>query len=258
MDDAIALTKGHFGSLFQIVAVTVLPTLLITSFYQFAVMPPLTFPFEPEQFQAWMEAQQKHGNVINLLTIISGVASIIANAAIVHGVSSAYLGQPVTTKAALSHALQDFLPLIGTSILGGIMIFGGMLLCFVPGIIFALWFCFSTPIVVIERITGPEALKRSKALMKGNVGSMFVFGLVVGVIQVGVAVAPHIVPQPHAAIVLSAMVQCALSIFGTAAIVVFYFSARCQHEQFDLQLLVEQVEAQIVLKAADEDEQAIG
>ncbi len=256
LDEAIALTKANFGSLFQIVAVTMLPPLLITSFYQFAVMPPFAIPSDREQFQAWIEAQQKHGNIINVLAIASGFASMVGNAAIVHGVSSAYLGKAITTKAALKQAIGVFLPVFGTSILAGIAIFGGMLLCLVPGIIVALWFCFATPIVVIEGITGPEALKRSKALMKDNLGTMFVFGFVVAAIQLGVALAPHMVTQPHTAIVLSAIVQCALAILGTAALVVFYFSARCQHEQFDLQLLVDQIESEIVLEPENEDEQA--
>ncbi len=256
LDEAIALTKEHFGALFRIVAVTMLPPLLIVSFYQFAVMPQLTFPFQQEQFVAWMEAQQKHGNIINVLSIASAVATILGNAAVVHGVSCAALGQPFTTKAALSQALKIFLPLIGTSVLGGLAVFVGTLLCIIPGIIVTLWFAFTTPIVVIEGVGGIDALKRSKTLTEGNLGSMFVCGAVVAVIQLGVVAAPHLVPQPHAAIVLGAVVQCALQIFSSAAVVMFYFSARCQHEQFDLQLLVDAVEAEIVLEADDEEKQA--
>ena len=256
LDEAIALTKGNFGALFQIVAVTMLPPLLIVSFYQFAVMPPLVFPFQQEQFVAWMEAQQKHGNIINMLSIVSAVASILGNAAVVHGISCAALGQSFTTKTALSQALKIFLPLIGTSVLGGLAVFVGTLLCIIPGIIATLWFAFTTPIVVIEGIGGIEALKRSKTLTEGNLGPMFVCGAVVAVIQLGVVAAPYMVPQPHVAIVLGVVVQCALHIFTSATLVMFYFSARCQHEQFDLQLLVDAVEAEIVLEVDDEEKQA--
>ena len=92
--------------------------------------------------------------------------------------------------------------------------------------------------------------------MKGNMGSMFVLGFVMLTINLGVAWGAALVPQPHVRVVLTAFVQCAMMIFGTAVSVVFYFSARCKHEQFDLQLLADNVGAEVVLESADEDEQA--
>ena len=254
LDQAIAITKNHFGALFQIVAVTLLPATLINSFFALVVMPPISFPAQPEEIQAVLEVLKKYWPVIAAMWFVVIVASIMGNAAIVHGLASVYLGKPLTTGVAIKRALGIFWPLVGTSLLVGLAIGVGFLLCYVPGIIFALWFALSTQIVVIEGISGAAAMTRSKALMKGNLGSMFVLSFVILAINAGVGGAIGLIGQPHVQVVLSSLVQCALLIFGTAAQVVFYFSARCKHEQFDLQLLADNVGAEIVLEAADEDE----
>lgn len=254
LDQAVALTKNHFGALFQIVAVTLLPMTLANSLFSASVMPQVSQPLSPEETQVVLEMMQKYGLVFFVLGIASIAASIVGNGAIVHGIASVYLDKPLTTKAAIKRAFGIFWPLIGTSILVGLAMTGGLLLCVIPGIIFALWFALSTQIVVIEGISGADAMKRSKALMKDNMGSLFVLGFVILVINAGVTWGITLVGQPHVQAVLSSLVQCALLIFGTATQVVFYFSARCKHEQFDLQLLADEVGAEVVLESADENE----
>jgi hypothetical protein len=65
--------------------------------------------------------------------------------------------------------------------------------------------------------------------------------LVVGLIRGAAGAAGGFVPQPHLREVLGILIQLAATIFGSAAIVIFYFSARCRNEQFDLQLLAKNI-----------------
>ncbi|MBC7820753.1 MAG: hypothetical protein IAG10_28035 [Planctomycetaceae bacterium] len=255
LDQAVVLTKDHFGVLFRIIAVTLLLPLIAQSLTQTIAIPQLSSTPTPEEIQAYLEAMAKFGPVMLLTSLATIVATFIGNAAMVHGIASVYLGKPLTTKQAVKRAFGVFWPLIGTSILVGLVLFAGLLLLVIPGIIFFLWYALATQIVVVEGISGVDAMKRSKELMKGNMGSMFVLGFVMLTINVGINLGgAAMVSQPHVRAVLTSFVQCALMIFGTAVSVVFYFSARCKHEQFDLQLLADNVGAEVVLEAADEDE----
>ena len=74
----------------------------------------------------------------------------------------------------------------GTWFLVGLAIMGGMILCLVPGILAAFWFSLATQVVVIEGVAGFAAMKRSKQLMAGNIGTIFVLGLLIGLINVGI------------------------------------------------------------------------
>jgi hypothetical protein len=49
------------------------------------------------------------------------------------------------------------------------------------------------------------------------------------------------VPQPHVQMIVQVLLQAALTLFSTAAMVVFYFSCRCGVENFDLEHLAASV-----------------
>ena len=92
----------------------------------------------------------------------------LANGATIYGIASVYLSRPTSLGDCLKHGLRCWLGLVGTTILMVLAIYGGIILCFIPGLIFALWFMLCQNVVVIERVVGPTALGRSKDLMKGE------------------------------------------------------------------------------------------
>src|SRR6185436_18849938 len=106
-----------------------------------------------------------------------------------------------------SHGSKRFLALLGTSLLMFLAIYGEMLLCLVPGIIFALWYTPAQQVAVLENMAGSAALKRSHYLMKGNYVTGFVMGLVILVMVFGMTIGAAIIPEPHAQAVASAIVQ---------------------------------------------------
>ena len=79
--------------------------------------------------------------------------------------------------------------------------------------------------------------------MKGNIGTGFVLGLVVGIINMGIGLGAAIIPQPHAQVVATALAQGIATLLATCSVVVFYFSCRCKAENFDLQVLADAVGA---------------
>jgi uncharacterized membrane protein len=64
------------------------------------------------------------------------------------------------------------------SILFGLMLFVGFILCIIPGIIVGIVFMFYGYLIVENPTLGPtDALKRASELTKGRIGELFVFGL---------------------------------------------------------------------------------
>ena len=115
------------------------------------------------------------------------VITPITNAALVYAISNAYLEKPISVGESFKKAFQRILPLIGTWFLVGLAIMGGMILFVVPGILAAFWFSLATQVVVIEGVAGFAAMKRSRQLMAGNIGTIFALGLLIGLINFGIS-----------------------------------------------------------------------
>jgi hypothetical protein len=116
----------------------------------------------------------------------------IGSAATLHVIAQEYLGQPVSLGEAFKFALGRFLPLLGTSLLGGLGIAVGLVACCIPGIYLAVIWAFMSQVVVMENVAGDTALGRSKDLVKGYFwqvfGVLFVVAICVGMVNAAVNV----------------------------------------------------------------------
>lgn len=70
-------------------------------------------------------------------------------------------------KQSLSMGWPKLWSFLWVSILTGVVVFVGLCLFVVPGIIFIVWFYFAMYVLVIEGIKGTDSLKRSKQLVAG-------------------------------------------------------------------------------------------
>lgn len=242
LDQAIVLTKNHFGAFFSVVAVTLLPFTLIQAGINIAIMPQdMPLIPTPEEAAAIQKAQIENLPIILGTGLLALIVVPISNAALVRIVANTYLGKSTSLGDAIGSAFGMIIPLYWTWLLLTIAVMGGMILCIVPGLIAAFWFSLATQVVVVEKINGFAALKRSRELMRGNVGTVFVLGLVLGMISVSAQGGTVMIPQAHTSAVFSSLLNCVTTVFSSAAMVVFYFSCRCGYEQFDLQRLAENV-----------------
>lgn len=242
LDQAVKLTKNHFGLFLGIVSVLLVPFNLIDGFINLSIMAKL--PPNPTIADILAANQTNMKNLaitFPLLLVALLVVIPITNAALIHAISSEYLEKPVGVGESLKWALGRILAFIGTWFLVFLAIMGGTLLCFIPGILAAFWFGLATQVVVVEGTSGIAALKRSKQLMTGNIGTLFVLGLLIVIINIGLLLAAILIPQPHVQVVATAAIQGVATIFASTATVVFYFSCRCKHEQFDLARLAQSV-----------------
>jgi hypothetical protein len=254
LDQAIAITKNHFGLLFTIMLLLLIPFNLITGFISLSLLPDMTTEPTAETFMEFQEVQARYWPLFAVFGIINGLFILpLTNAAVIWAVAEVYLGQPVTAVEALQHGLKRLAPLIGTSILMYLAIFGGLLLLIIPGILFALWFSLSQHVVVIEGISGSSALGRSKKLVRRHLGTLLVVGFIMFVIFALLGMGAAFVPQRHVQMIVSTLINAVATIVSTAALVVFYFSCRSAEENFDLHYLAESIGKE----SADSDNRAL-
>lgn len=242
LDQSIKLIQQNFKLLAGITFPLVIPFALIQGFSQLYLAPEMPAQGGPEAMQQFQrEMLQMSLIVAPLFLIFAYVVVPITNAAMLYAISRVYLGQPVTVGESFRFAIPRLLPLLGTWLLAGLAIMGGFVLCIVPGIIFSFWWALATQVVVLENLAGQAAMRRSKFLMKDNIAKLFLVGLIVALISGTIGGISGMIMQPHVKVIAAAFAQAVGTLIGAATGVVFYFSARCQHENFDLTLLAESV-----------------
>jgi hypothetical protein len=78
-------------------------------------------------------------------------------------------GQQISVRQALPSSFIEPLQFIATAFLVVVVVFGGLILLIVPGVIFLGWLSQTMNLVVDEGIWGISALKRSRLLTRGRV-----------------------------------------------------------------------------------------
>ncbi|HWO69011.1 MAG TPA: hypothetical protein VNO31_54170 [Umezawaea sp.] len=106
---------------------------------------------------------------------LTGLATIV--------VSRAVVGKPVTLAEAWVELRPNLLRLLGVSILFGLAVLVGAVLCVLPGIWVAVLFSFAMPALVLERLTVGQAFQRSKALVRDAWWSTF--GILAAAVGIG-------------------------------------------------------------------------
>lgn len=247
LDQAIAISRDHFKLLFTIMLLMLVPFSLIVGFVSLAIVPELPPDYTMEDLAHAQQVQAEYwpffatAQLLQVLFILP-----LTNASVIQAVAKLYLGQSVTAVEAFQHALRRFLPLIGTTILMMMAIFGGFLLLIIPGILFALWFGLAQHVVIIEELSGQKALSRSKQLVRNHLGTFLMLGAVMFVISAAVGFGSNFIPEPHLRLVIATLLEAVTTVLWTAAGTVFYFSCRCDVDQFDLHYLAEAIGAEPV------------
>jgi hypothetical protein len=148
---------------------------------------------------------------------------------------------------------------LGTTILASLTILVGCLLI-IPGIIFALNFSLISQIVVVENLSGQQAMNRSRDLVIGWRGRVFgvmflvlvleyavglVFGYLLPYQQSVQGAGGRLIPQINMTnLVLqnvgSLLVQIPFTIYEMVCITLIYFDLRVRKEGYDLELAAKQ------------------
>ena len=87
---------------------------------------------------------------------------------------------------ALRFALSKFWTAFGTSLLMALMLIGLFLLLIVPGIIFAIYWSFLVPVIIIKNLSGKKALDYSKSVVRKRWWKTLGYSIVLGLIPVAI------------------------------------------------------------------------
>ncbi|MCA8985348.1 MAG: hypothetical protein R3C12_14920 [Planctomycetaceae bacterium] len=253
LDQAIAITKNHFGLLFSIMLVLWVPYQLISGLYLQSIMPVL--PPNPTVDDILLFNQQAVAKLpATMLVVWAGILLIlpVTNAAVIYAISRKYLGQEVSPLEAIQKGVSKIVPLVWTMFLMMLAIMGGLILLIIPGILCALWFGLAQHVVVLEDTNGFKALSRSKLLVRPFLGTFLMLGIVIGVIGWMLGSAGQFIPQQQVQLVVVTLIQAGITLVSAAAFVVFYFSCRCAADNFDLEHLAASVSAGVPAATSDE------
>jgi hypothetical protein len=189
--------------------------------------------------------------------LLALVLGLIATGATVFVVSESYLGRGITAREALARATPFVWPLILASLAMGIVVFIGLILFVLPGLIAVCGLAVTIPALVVESLGPTAAMGRSWALTQGHrlrMLGLFVvifillvvpylaviglFGLVAAIVSGSAGVAIALL-----GVVIAAIVQLLLSPLYQAALVIAYYDLRVRKEGFDLEVLASSLQA---------------
>jgi hypothetical protein len=196
-------------------------------------------------------------------------------AAMTMAISERFLNRDIGVTEAYKKISRRFLPLLGTTLLRGAIIFAVVAVCVflslsalmagaqsgfimvIFGLILAgvlwVWYAFIPQTVVIEGEGGISAMKRSKYLVRGYFIRAFVLliliyiamALIIEITSFGIERSLFLLGQYSSLLAEGAsnVISVLLEPFRIAAMTLLYYDFRIRKEGFDLEIMAEELEA---------------
>lgn len=181
-------------------------------------------------------------------------ASILSAGALTKYISEAYLGHEPTVGEVYSFVWSRFGSLLGATLLIGLATSLGYFFCIVPGVIFSLWWALTTVAIVVEGVGSLDGMSRSKSLVSGNLGKVFLVALVSILITSAINIVPTVIAvyvakyfaetgQASLGVVLQQLISLPGGILAgpvfSSTVVLLYYDLRIRKEGFDLDMLAQ-------------------
>jgi hypothetical protein len=126
-----------------------------------------------------------------ILAVVSAIASLWTMTALNYAIVHTEIND-IMQAYSLSYKMTS--SRVWISILGSLIVMGGVLLFIIPGIIFAMWYFAAEFLLFTDGLTGMNALRASKALVTGRTWGVFwrlsIGGLIISVPTLLVASVP--------------------------------------------------------------------
>ena len=255
LDTAIRLYRHNFLLFLGIVAVVQLVVMAANMVVLWFVLGPTMTPGPGEQIP-WDALARLLPLGLVLLASVFALYSL-SEGALAFAVSETYLGRRISFAEAYRRVWPLVWRLLLTMILVTLAVGAGTVFCLVPGIILAVWFATTTPIVAVERSSGVAAMSRSHHLVAGHgwrvFGTLLLLYLIVSVATYSLAVPPYLVVilllgerspllAQGALQAISAVTNIIVQPVFMIGIVLVYYDLRIRKEGFDLAMLAEALE----------------
>jgi hypothetical protein len=198
--------------------------------------------------------------VVGLLSLVVAAAS---QAATVVAVSQVYLDRPAGVMDSFSKVKNQIAGVIGLSLSIGFLVGLGFIALIVPGILLMIRWSLAVPAKVLENKGVGDSMSRSSELSKGNRGRIFVIWFLFTVLSIGVSMLlqwpiemaagvsargvgalQHVAVAWRVASLVAAFIStCLVGPLATIAFSLVYYDERVRKEAFDLQLMMETLDA---------------
>ena len=181
------------------------------------------------------------------LILVGALIGVLINLATMQLLVQRATGQPVSVARALRVCLSRALPLIGWSIVAGLVALAGLICCILPVIYVAAALCVLPAVVLLERGVG---VGRCFKLFHGNLGDSVGRVATIGALGLGASVVENLVnsaitvgdPSSTVLVVISAVVTAGFSvatgIVSPALLLTTYADMRARLEPFSTAYLV--------------------
>lgn len=249
LDRTFSIYRSHFG---LFVGIFSLPYLIVLAYQCVGLV-----------FQA--PVPQLSNIIVSALWGMGGwaltlVVSAASQAATVVAVSNVYLDRPAGVADSFAKVKGQILGVLGLSLLVGFVAGMACLALIVPGVLLFIMWSLAVPTKVLENKGVLESMSRSMELTKGSRGRIFVIGLLVVVLTVGVTwllqwpifVAAGVGLQGFgrmalvwraASLVAKFVSESLVGPLATIALSLVYYDERVRKEAFDLQLMMMTLDA---------------
>jgi hypothetical protein len=172
------------------------------------------------------------------------LAHVMCSLLLTVAIAARFRGESCDVGTAFRRALPLFWTALASDFVLGLGTWGGLILLIVPGLIFGLNRLLNLQAIVVEGKGPVDALRRSKALCKGDRGRAqwpwFFMTLLVSAISFGFdAVVPSSVPWLIKQL-LAAVPPIVLAPLVPAVLTLSYFDARVRQEGYDLKVMTEE------------------
>lgn len=201
-------------------------------------------------YYAYESSRETLPVTLALNLVIAFIAVPLGRGALTRAVSDRYLGEPATFGKSYRALLPLLGPYLGTTLLVGLVVGVGLVLCVIPGIYFFTLFAFVPMVMVLEGKGGNDAMSRSKELSAGHRWRIFglgalefglnaVFSLSFGFLLDFVLPSAFDSPGVVEAVAMGAghALHLILEPLWTLAFILLYYDVRIRKEAFDLHVL---------------------
>lgn len=245
LDATFRLFKARFMTFLLIGLVVFLPYSLIVALLQGAMLSqggaPTVEGGGPPQLNGASIGMA--GGLIGTMLLFWLVVWPLCQAAMIQNISASYLGEELGAADSYKRALPRLIALLVANLLVTLVVGFGFLLLIVPGVIFMLWFMLVVQVVVLEQVGPTEAMKRSRELMRGNLGKGFLLALIVGLLGmafsgvIGALAGPIQTASPMIGLFIQNVAQALILPIQIAPFILLYYDLRIRKEGFDLEHL---------------------
>ena len=253
LDRTFSLYRSHFGLFAGIFA---LPYLVVLAFRLVG----LVFQSPTPQFSNILMNLVWSMGALFLILIVSAASQ----AAAVVAVSNLHLDRPASVMDSFSTVKGEIPGVIGVSLLVGMASGVAFFAFIVPGVLLLIMWSLAVPAKVLEHRSATDSMSRSMELTKGSRGRIFVIGLLIFVLSIGVSwllqwpiliaagfsmktgIQRMAIGWQVAALVAEFVSRSLVGALGTIGLSLVYYDQRVRKEAFDLQLMMSTIDASAV------------